>query len=631
MDLIYADDTRKDIGVLQAYELDMAYGADENDFRCSVDRNDHCCSDGYYIYVEGEEYGGIVDSIRVNTESDQIQYKGRTWHGILERKVICPDLGNDYLILHGEANTVLQEIIDRIGLSSLFIASSEDSDIQIVSYQMDRYCYAYSGIRKMLKAFFAKLKLSWTNGMIVMSAVPVDDYSQDEEFDTSQVDFTLQKNFRPVNHMVCLGQGDLKERAVIHLFTDENGGVQTYLRPGVTDPLQDSDYITDISKQVLFDENEVVEAYDVPNAEITKNYIIQTSKPADWDSNCESYFYYEPKLETIDNVEVDTGGSYKSVELVDLGYILLKKQPYDWTEAFDSYYYYDSSTGKYKNVSGTVAYQLLSSKPGNWNEGYGEYYYNDSGTYKSVPSVTTTTYVKQSARPSDWSTNYGNYYILYNDGVQTSYQQVSGVTYYEYKLQTSKPSDWSTNYGSYYRKATASELKKNKNKKWYSVEKTKKNKVPTWKKNTYYTRYSKEKAPNWSDAVRYTKVDTTGPPAWAANTYYYKNSNAAPAYSAGTYYEETDKKIAPAWVSGKYFYQVLDRFAVMVAAAIEKLAEYHASDELGIDLEETEQTYDVGDIVGTIENVTGLETVQEVLKKIIKIQNDDITLTYEVG
>ena len=69
----------------------------------------------------------------------------------------------------------------------------------------------------------------------------------------------------------------------------------------------------------------------------------------------------------------------------------------------------------------------------------------------------------------------------------------------------------------------------------------------------------------------------------------------------------------------------------MVQGAIEKLADYHASDELGIDLEETEQTYDVGDIVGTTENVTGLEGIQEVIKKIIKIQNDDIVITYEVG
>jgi len=69
----------------------------------------------------------------------------------------------------------------------------------------------------------------------------------------------------------------------------------------------------------------------------------------------------------------------------------------------------------------------------------------------------------------------------------------------------------------------------------------------------------------------------------------------------------------------------------MVAEAIEKLAEYHACDELDIDLEENDQVYDVGDLVGTIEQVTGLSATQEVIKKIIKINNDDINITYEVG
>ena len=631
MDLIYADETRKDLGVLQSYALDMAYGSDENDFTCSVDRRDHCCGKGYFIYVENEEYGGIVDSVRVDTESDEIRYIGRTWHGILEKKVICPDPGDDFLVLAGEANTVLQDIIDRIGLSSLFIASTEDSGIQIVAYQMERYCYAYSGIRKMLKEFHAKLQLRWSNGMIVASAEPRYDYSQDEEFDTSQVDFQLQKNFRPVNHMVCLGQGDLKERAVIHIFTDEYGGIQQYLVDPSKDPVKDADYILNESHKVLVDQDEVMEIYDVSNAEITTNYVLLTAKPSDWNTNCEAYFYYEPKIETINGEDVDTGGSYKEVELVDVKYELQKKQPYDWSENFGSYYYYDSGNNRFREVSGTTVYQLLTSKPGNWSGDYSEYFYNDNGTYKSVNGVTSTSYHKQSKQPSDWASNYGSYYYIYNDGTASSYRNVEGITYYTYDMQTSKPSDWASNYGSYYRRATSKELKKDKSKTWYSVEKTKKNKVPAWKAKTYYTKHSHEKAPAWKAAARYTRTDTTVAPTWAANTYYLQKGNVAPTWAANTYYSDTDKKVAPEYVAGKYYKQYFDRYAVMVAEAIEKLAEYHASDELNIDLEETEQVYDVGDIVGTIENVTGLDAVQEVKKKIIKIQNDDIVISYEVG
>lgn len=631
MDLIYADETRKDLGVLQSYSMDMAYGSDENDFQCAVDRRDHCCDKGYFIYVENEEYGGVVDRIRVNTEKDEILYKGRTWHGILENKAICPDPGDDYLVLAGEANDVIQEIIDRIGLSSLFVASTEDSGITIVAYQMERYCYAYSGIRKMLKEFYGKLQMRWVNGMIVLSAEPRYDYSQDEEFDTSQVDFQLEKNFRPVNHMICLGQGDLKERAVIHIFTDEYGGIQPYLKPGITDPVKDEDYILDESKKVMVDQDEVVEVYDIPNAEITSNYVVLTAEPEDWSTNCEDYYYYEPKIETVDNEEVDVGGSYKEVAMVELKYILTTKQPYDWTENFAFYFTYDNSNDSYSRVTGTKTYRLLTSKPGNWAAAYEDYYTYSGGQYSKVSGVTSTTYTKQTKQPSDWKKNYGNYYILFNDGTLSEYRSVDGITYYTYDRQTSKPSDWNTNYGSYYRPATASELKKNKNKKWYNVEKTSKNKVPTWRAKKYYTRHSHEKAPAWKAAIRYTRTDRTVSPTWAANTYYQEVGNTAPTWAAGTYYEETDLKVAPEWISGTYFKKYLDRMAVMVAEVIEKLAEYHASDDLNIDLEETERVYDVGDLVGTIEQVTGLDAVQEVIKKIIKIQNDDIVISYEVG
>lgn len=56
---------------------------------------------------------------------------------------------------------------------------------------------------------------------MVVHAEYIHDYSQDEEFDTSQVDFEVSRNYSPVNHIIALGQGDLADRAVIHIFADE--------------------------------------------------------------------------------------------------------------------------------------------------------------------------------------------------------------------------------------------------------------------------------------------------------------------------------------------------------------------------------------------------------------------------
>lgn len=43
MDLIYADDTGKDINIIDAYTLDLSYGDAENDFELKIDRASHCC------------------------------------------------------------------------------------------------------------------------------------------------------------------------------------------------------------------------------------------------------------------------------------------------------------------------------------------------------------------------------------------------------------------------------------------------------------------------------------------------------------------------------------------------------------------------------------------------------------
>ena len=227
MDLIYADANRKDIGVLLSYTLDMAYGKDENDFVLTMNADDHCCHDGYYIYAEGTEYGGIVGKIGTDPDSNSVLYKGLTWHGMLEKRIICPPKGRSYRRVDGEANSVLSELIEAGGLQKLFVASTADSGITIHSYRIPRYIDAYTAIKNMLKAFDAKLIIRWVNGYVQLSAEPVADYSQDEEFDPSQIHFTVEKNYRPTNHLICLGEGDLKDRIVEHLYVQADGTVST--------------------------------------------------------------------------------------------------------------------------------------------------------------------------------------------------------------------------------------------------------------------------------------------------------------------------------------------------------------------------------------------------------------------
>lgn len=225
MDLIYANNEREDVGVMKDYHLDLAFGQDENNFECTISEENHCCEDSFILYIEGTEYGGIVDTIAPDTANSEVTYMGRTWHGILESKIIEPDTGEDYLIVDGEANEVLLFLIVRMGLGDLFTVSEEHSGIEISNYRMKRYVEGYTGIRKMLKASGAKLKIVYAEGMVELSAVPLVDYSQDEQFDSDQVALKIKKNYSPVNHVICLGKGELAEREVIHVYADETGAI----------------------------------------------------------------------------------------------------------------------------------------------------------------------------------------------------------------------------------------------------------------------------------------------------------------------------------------------------------------------------------------------------------------------
>lgn len=242
MDLIYANADREDIGVIPDYDFDLAFGSDENNFELKVSQNDHCCKAGDYVYIEGTEYGGIIDAVASDTAAEEVTYSGRTWHGILNSKILCPDAGESYLAVSGDANTILDTLLSRMGLTTLFRASSVPSGISVSSFRFDRYVSGYDGIWKMLKSVSAKLIVSYSGGYVVLSAVPVVDYTQDG-LDSDLIDMRIKKVTNKVNHLICLGSGELTDRTVIHLYADASGNVsQTQTFTGINEYTDVYDY-----------------------------------------------------------------------------------------------------------------------------------------------------------------------------------------------------------------------------------------------------------------------------------------------------------------------------------------------------------------------------------------------------
>ncbi len=226
MDLIYTNAQRVELGVLQAYALDLSFGVDEreNDFELVLGKTEPMLEDDAIIYMEGTEYGGIVGGMKSNSSNETRTHLGRTWHGVLNSKVIQPDPGESHLVVSGDANEILGALIARLGLSALFSASVARSGVTVKNYQFNRYVKGYDGIRAMLASCSAKLKMRWTTSTVELYAEPVVDYT-DQPVDGDEAVLTVERYGSKVNHLICLGAGELAARDVIHLYVDQFGRI----------------------------------------------------------------------------------------------------------------------------------------------------------------------------------------------------------------------------------------------------------------------------------------------------------------------------------------------------------------------------------------------------------------------
>lgn len=241
VELIVTDASHVDQASLEDFTLDAAWGADENDFELTVDR---LIDAGSYVYFNGGECGGVVDSLKDSLKDGRstLTYGGRTWHGMLANKILEPDKGKDYLTVSGNASTILDALLSRVSLTPLFKAVVPPSgDVSIKSYQFERYVDAYTGVCAMAKANGLKLKVAYRSGHVETWLETAGDYGND--IDSDLLDFDVSRTWRKPNHMIGLGKGELRNRIVSHWYADSKGNVtQTQTFKGLDEIAQVYDY-----------------------------------------------------------------------------------------------------------------------------------------------------------------------------------------------------------------------------------------------------------------------------------------------------------------------------------------------------------------------------------------------------
>lgn len=226
MRLVATDASFRDSMAIRRFGLDLAYGDDENDFTLTVPFGTEL-EKGCAVYVPETEWGGIIREPWVVKEEGLAWrvYHGHTWHGVMAERILYPDPGDDHLVVSGDANEIIQQMIVRTDLGGLFEAAPA-CGINIPRWQFDHdSTYLYDGLRKMLRSFGCALRVRRSgSGKTTLYAAPLRSMIDDGR--GSRYGYQL-KRLHPINHLKCLGKGELADRIAIDVYADDSGHVST--------------------------------------------------------------------------------------------------------------------------------------------------------------------------------------------------------------------------------------------------------------------------------------------------------------------------------------------------------------------------------------------------------------------
>lgn len=231
-DFIIAAPDGKEIGYI-CNDIDVDVG-ETNDFELTVEIAEwdiQMYGYGNLIYIPGTEYGGVIEDCEVKTRNDSVILRGHTWRGLLMKKIIEPPKDSDNLILNGELNAVIRELVgNRFG--NLFAVDDISTEVELKNWIVDRYATLYDTIQKFLEKKGYRLKIQYLQGeeleagKVHLGAVPIIDYSQELEYSQdANLDFEIRDCRTGINHLICGGSGEGVERTIIHLYVQKDGSI----------------------------------------------------------------------------------------------------------------------------------------------------------------------------------------------------------------------------------------------------------------------------------------------------------------------------------------------------------------------------------------------------------------------
>lgn len=228
MDLIYTNTDKEDIdSFTDAVDFETGDDSTTNDFEITST----LLKKHYWLYIPGTEWGGRVEYTEIMNDETTPTWRGHTFRGLLMQDIIEPLSGNDYRVVEGEANAILKELLKDV-LGGFFVVPDTDSGLTISSYQFPLYVKVGTGIMDMLRKYGYRLKIHAEKPaggepfLVYAEAVQnqkiIGHFNKD-----SRVPIRFIDDEMGINHLVCMGSGELQNRQRIDLYLQPDGTITT--------------------------------------------------------------------------------------------------------------------------------------------------------------------------------------------------------------------------------------------------------------------------------------------------------------------------------------------------------------------------------------------------------------------
>lgn len=229
MEFIICDSNKNEVKKVKAgIKLDFDIG-ETNDVEITCEKS--LLDFGMYLICPGTEYGALIEEKDLWTNEEEETWTGNAFRRFLQEFIIEPPAGQDYRVVKGDAHDVMRQVLNG-AFNNLFTIPETSSGIDVGTYQFDRYTDALSGFAKMLKRKGARINIEVKQGgsnepfSVVLSAVPTQNLSEEIEYSQdSKIAINLKETRRGINHLICLGKGELKDRQVVHLYAQLDGSI----------------------------------------------------------------------------------------------------------------------------------------------------------------------------------------------------------------------------------------------------------------------------------------------------------------------------------------------------------------------------------------------------------------------